>query len=107
MNSMNDELRQRAAEKPDQYTLAWWKEQWAEANKGYRGATHAINRAIAEIADATTRIDSVEAATDSVRQEQEWIKARIGEIQSSVLALTERVDRMAEFLNKMKNGGAK
>lgn len=88
--------QQRMASRPDTWTLAWWRQQMGEVVQGYRGATHAINRAIAELEDLAVLRERCE------RLEQEAAKdrAKIGELQ-------ERVERMAEYLNHQrgKEGG--
>ncbi len=89
--SVSEELQKRMAVKPDQWTLAWWESRFQEVLKAYRGATHASNCVLAECEDAhellkvlTERVASLEAD-----------RVKIGELQA-------RVERMAEFLNKMK-----
>lgn len=89
--SMTEEFQKRQAEKPDKWTLAWWNQQFQEVLQGYRGATHAINRALAELEDAAKlreRIEALEAAAEADR-------AKIGELQA-------RVERHAEFLTQLK-----
>jgi len=99
MADLSDELRQRLAVMPDQWTLAWWEERFQEVLKGYRGATHAINRALAENSESWQKIEElrqrVQELESRVALELEADRARIGELQA-------RVERMADFLNKSK-----
>lgn len=107
--SISEEFKQRMDQKPDQYTLAWWREQFAEVTKGYRGATHAINRAMAEYADNCNAIRELKQKNTFLERELESERAKIGELQQdretdrkAAGELKERVDRMAEFLNTLK-----
>jgi len=94
MADLSDELRQRLAAKPDQWTLEWWRQQYQEVLKAYRGATHAMNLALAEFEDAQKEIETLRQKILLLEAD----RAKIGELQA-------RVERMADFLNKQKNGG--
>lgn len=89
--SLSDEFQKRMAVKPDQWTLAWWEERFQDIQKGYRGATHAINCAAAELEDAQKKIDTLRESIASLEAD----RAKIGELQA-------RVDKMAEFLTQLK-----
>jgi len=95
MTDLTEELKKRLATKPDQWTLAWWEERFQEVLKGYRGATHGINRALADGEDAYKAIEELRLAVQALQLEQINDRAKIGELQG-------RVERMAEFLNKAK-----
>jgi hypothetical protein len=99
--NLSDELQKRLDQKPDQWTLAWWEERFQEVLKGYRGATHGINRSLAEYEDACKAIgelrQSVTKTLEKILEDQQADRAKIGELQV-------RIDRMAEFLTKQKNG---
>ncbi|MGH9931018.1 MAG: hypothetical protein ACREA9_17560 [Pyrinomonadaceae bacterium] len=97
MSDMAEELRQRPGVKPDQWTLAWWNERFSEVMKGYRGSTHAVNRALADYEDAQKSIAELRQRCDALEQCRDSDRAKIGELQA-------RVDRMAEFLNTLKQG---
>lgn len=90
-----DELQKRLDQKPDQWTLAWWNQQFQECLKGYRGATHAVNRSLAEMEDAQAAITALKAQIAVLEADREADRAKLGELQA-------RVDRMAEFLTKVK-----
>jgi phage-related tail protein len=93
MTDLSSELRERLAAKPDQFTLAWWEERFQEVLKGYRGATHGINLALSECEDVHKEIKDLQAQIKLWEQD----RAKIGELQA-------RVERMAEFLTKLKQG---
>jgi len=95
MTDLSEQLRERFDAKPDAWTLAWWREQFQEVLKGYRGATHGINRALAEYEDACTKLTELRELVQSLAQDREADRAKIGELQA-------RVERMAEYLNKSK-----
>ncbi len=96
---MSEELKNR---KPDVHTLAWWEERFQEVLKGYRGATHAMNKVLAANEDVarlnteiqTTLLDRIQAQAEEIKAD----RAKIGELQA-------RVERMAEFLGKLKKNG--
>ncbi len=96
---MSEELKSR---KPDVHTLAWWEERFQEVLKGYRGATHAANCVLAENEDLSKQNAELRAKlqewSQTQAEERKVDRAKIGELQA-------RVERMAEFLRKMKNGG--
>lgn len=92
--SLSEELKNR---KPDVHTLAWWEERFQEVLKGYRGATHASNKILAECEDISKQnvklIVRIEAQDEAIKAD----RAKIGELQA-------RIERMAEFLTKLKQG---
>lgn len=93
---MSEELKSR---KPDVHTLAWWEERFQEVLKGYRGATHAMNKVAAENEDLAKRNESLQAILQSQSEERKLDRAKIGELQA-------RIERMADFLTKLKQGSA-
>ena len=94
---MAEELAKRMAAKPDQWSLAWWDQQFSELLKGYRGATHSMNCASAEVADAGKSIKELCQRCEKIEADLASDRAKIGELQA-------RVERMAEFLNTLKQG---
>lgn len=92
---ISEELQKRLNQKPDQWTLAWWEERFQEVLKGYRGATHGINRSLAEYEDACKAIGELRSAVTQLQQDREADRAKIGELQA-------RVERHAEFLTTLK-----
>lgn len=94
--SMSEELKAR---KPDVHTLEWWNSQFQEVLKGYRGATHSMNKLSAENEDLSRQNADLRAKLQAWSQanaeERKVDRAKIGELQA-------RVEKMAEFLNKVK-----
>ena len=95
MSDMAEELAKRMAQKPDQWTLAWWSSQLDEIRKAYRGVSHACNCATAEIADAGKSIKELCQRCEKIEADLASDRAKIGELQA-------RVEHMADFLNKLK-----
>ena len=93
------EFAKRAKDTPDQYTLAWWNKQFSEVLTGYRGASHAINRSIAECESLGDSLAALRNKIAALERERDEDRAKLGE-------LTARIVRIAEFLNasKTKNG---
>lgn len=110
MTDLADELKDRPT--PDAWTLAWWRSQFQEVLKGYRGATHGINRLLAEYEDLAKTVAAQRELIQSLYRDAENDREKIGELYSKIIAdeeeialLKTRVDRIADFLNKQK--GAK
>ena len=95
MESIAKEFEKHANERPDQWTLAWWREQFREVVQGYRGATHAVNRAIAELCDAREEAAKCKAKCEQLEKQAEADRAKIGE-------LSARVDKIAAFANEIR-----
>ena len=104
--NVKEEFEKRQAEKPDQWTLAWWEERFQEIKSGYRGATHAINRTIAEYKDAWAAIEELRQRCDSLekgrQKDLQEDRAKLGALEASFAEMQTRVERMAEFLNQLK-----
>jgi len=94
--SLSEELKNR---KPDVHTLAWWEERFQEVLKGYRGATHAMNKVAAANDDAcklnSELMTGLLAKIQAQSEEMKVDRAKIGELQA-------RIERMADFLTKLK-----
>lgn len=95
MESIAKQFEQHKDERPDQWTLAWWRSEFAKVVQGYRGATHAINLANAGLVDAREQVDALRAECEALKRQAESDRARIGE-------LSARVDRIAEFANELR-----
>lgn len=107
--SLSDEFQKRQEQTPDRFTLAWWQEQFAEVNKGYRGATHGINRALADYADCSKAIEELRQRCDTLERERNEAFSKIGELQAEMASdrkefekLLKRFARHAEFLTELK-----
>lgn len=94
MESLSGELKKRMDQRPDQWTLSWWNERFQEVLKAYRGLAHANACVLAENEDLAKKVEALVEFAKAAEAD----RAKIGELQA-------RVERMAEFLNKMKNGG--
>ena len=95
MHKLADEFEKHKDERPDKWTLAWWQEQFRDVVTGYRGATHAINRAIAELCDAREEAESLKSRIAELEREAASDRAKIGE-------LAARVDKIAAFATELK-----
>ena len=93
MSDMSEELQKRLDQKPDIHTLAWWNSQLQEIKKVYSGACHATNCVLAENEDARKLLKELTERVAAIEAD----RAKIGELQA-------RVERMAEFLTKLKQG---
>jgi chromosome segregation ATPase len=93
--ALKDEcLKQR----PDDYTLAWFQERFQEVIKGYRGATHAVNRSLADYEDCLQAVKALQSRCDTLESQRDADRARIGELQAELLATTDKTDKMAEWI---------
>lgn len=98
--TVSDEFQKRQGEKPDQWTLSWWNQQYQEVHKVIRGATHAIHLALADNEDLGKQLKEALGRIQILESAAELDRAKIGELQA-------RVERQAEFLTKIKNGEKK
>ena len=91
---------------PDKYLVSWWKQQFAEVLKGYRGATHGINRCLADYADCVRAITELRERCDSLEREREEDRAKIAELRTELEAVSEKQDKLIERLKaKFKENG--
>ena len=95
MESIAKEFERHANERPDKWTLAWWHEQFREVVQGYRGATHSINRANAELCEAREQVEALAAKCAILERQAGEDRAKIGE-------LAARVDKIAAFANEIR-----
>jgi predicted RNase H-like nuclease (RuvC/YqgF family) len=98
--SLAADLQVRLDLRPDQYTLAWWERRFEEVTKGYRGATHSINIAVAEIAKLTETNEALE-------RELAEAKVTIGSLQAALTELIARVERQGAWINSQVERVAK
>lgn len=89
--TLSEELQKRMGQKPDQWTLAWIEQRFQDVLKANRGVVHASNCVLAENEDAMKMLAELEKRVVCLEAD----RAKIGELQA-------RVERMAEFLNKLK-----
>lgn len=95
----DEQFSERKDMKPDAYTLAWWHEQFQEVVKGYRGATHSVNRAVEAFDDLQAQLKQLAKRCEELERERKADRAKIGQLQ-------ERVERMAGFLNAQRKNGS-
>ena len=103
--SMTEEFQKRQAEKPDTWTLSWWRSEFQELLKAYKGATHALNLVAAVNEDLGKANKELRERIQTLESD----RAKIGEVLGIVAGFNEefqklkvRVDKMAEFLNQLK-----
>jgi hypothetical protein len=95
--TISEDFQKRQAEKPDQFTLAWWNQQYTELHKDVRGATHGIHLALADNEDLGKAVKELHGRVQALEAAGELDRAKIGELQA-------RVEKMADWAAKLKNG---
>ena len=98
---LDKELESRMETRPDRHTLAWWREQWAEVHRGYRGVTHAVNRCLADYESADERIQELGRRVQALGEQLQESQAEIGRLHAE---LEEKLDRVREVYQQLKNG---
>lgn len=100
--NVKDEFDKRMDAKPDKWVLAWWDEQFRDVLKAYRGATHAINRSLADYEGACSAIEELRQRCEALERDRQEDRAKLGAQEASLVEMQARVERMAEFLNQLK-----
>jgi len=95
--SIEKELRERQASRPDQWTMAWIREQFAEILKAYRGACHLLNLVVATNRDHETRMKTIESELADVKRENQLLQAGIGELKAENVLILKRIEDMAAW----------
>ncbi len=103
MNKSSGEQVQAATDTPDRYTLAWWKEQLAEVQKGYRGATHGINRCQAEYEQCTGEVQELRKLYAASEQKRAESDAEIARIRAQIKGLAETIEKAREAYAKLQS----
>jgi len=107
-DSLSSKLKSAEDAMPDRYTLAWWREQWEEVQKGYRGATHGINRCQADYENCWKASVSSQEEIAALKRDRDVTDAIIGKLEARVGVLEARMDKSAtvyaNLLAKL-NGG--
>lgn len=86
--------------------LDWWQKQLEEIRIGYKGVSHLLNKSIAE--SVTTRqclleeIQSLKETCERLSIERDEANAVIGRLQTDLVAVSERLDRIADWINKQR-----
>jgi peptidoglycan hydrolase CwlO-like protein len=102
MSSMNEEMRQRMAERPDRQTLAWWDDRFNEQAKATRGVNHAVHLVLAEVEDQTALVKKLEAQLKAVAEVVREAQAAIGRLQAEVTELQVSMQKAREVFAQMK-----
>lgn len=86
--------------------LDWWQKQLTEIRYGYQGVSHALNKSIAESVKSREvsmkEYQELKDRCEKLEAERDEANATIGSLQSDLLAVSERLDRMAEWAKKQK-----
>jgi len=101
-----EQLRAIQDQRPDEFTLAWWREQLAEIQKGYRGATHGVNRCLAEYSDLYETVESLRKEVQNATEARAEAAAAIGALQAQVKELEGHLEKAREAFRELKNGGS-
>jgi chromosome segregation ATPase len=88
--------------KPDQWTLAWWSRQFDELKQTLRGALHTMNQAVAGNRDCWDELKKQRLKLQYTREELERTNSRVGELQAELTEATERLGRIAEWVNEQR-----
>ena len=87
-----EKFLEREQSKPDQWTLAWWRQQWDEVRRGYAGSNHAINLCHAEYAESWTAIEELRKRHEAQVRANEELAAVIGQLRGRVSALETTIE---------------
>ena len=81
---LSEELKAIQDKKPDDFTIAWWSEQLQDIRQGYRGATHAINRSLAEYESLYEMVVALKARCDKLEEAHRGALAEIARLNECV-----------------------
>lgn len=101
--TLSEELHDRMNSRPDQFTLAWWKQQFDEVRQQLSGATQTINTAVANERDFWRELKAQRAVNERLRAELEETKAEVGKLQSELTGVRSRFDRLADWANSQRD----
>ena len=102
MTTYSEEFQKRMNDMSDKHTIAWWNEQLQEIKKGYRGATHAINRCHDDYKGNQEEIVELRDRIEGLAEDRDAANAKIGELQAEIVALKQWQERAGEFLNELR-----
>lgn len=92
---------------PDRFTLAWWREQWNEVQRGYRGMNHGMNQIRAEQAEMQAAIKALAERCSTLEGTLSAASVEIGKLREEVAALHATVDKAREaFVQARKENAA-
>tara|TARA_R110002110_G_scaffold412840_1_gene639286 strand:+ start:4558 stop:4881 length:324 start_codon:yes stop_codon:yes gene_type:complete len=101
--TLTEQLQERRDLKPDKFTLAWWDKRFDELKQGYAGANHNINNAAASARDCWAELKTQRDVNANLENELAESQARTGQLQSELTQLTERVEKMAGWINQQRS----
>jgi chromosome segregation ATPase len=101
--TLTEQLQERRDLKPDKFTLAWWDKRFDELKQGYVGANHNINNAVASARDCWAELKTQRDVNANLENELAESQARTGQLQSELTQLTERVEKMAGWINQQRS----
>ena len=102
MNTLGKAAKEADDATPNRYTLAWWKEQLAEIQKGYRGATHGLNRCLADNASLVEADSKVQARCDVLEKRQTETDAEIGRMRADLVAMELTIEKARAAYSELK-----
>lgn len=88
--------KEREANKPDPWTMAWLKKQFDEVIRGYLGACHAINTAVMNTRDNREQIEKANKRIEALETEVQLLMAKIGGMQVEAEMLLQRFNEAEE-----------
>ncbi|MCP4783370.1 MAG: hypothetical protein GY878_07450 [Fuerstiella sp.] len=100
--TFTEQLQERRDLKPDKFTLAWWDKRFDELKQGYAGANHNINNAVASVRDCWAELKNQRTVNADLKNELIESHARIGQLLGDLTQLTERVEKMAGWINQQR-----
>lgn len=91
--------------------LEWWWKELREIENAYKGVSHALNLANADLVKqsqaAFREIQGLKDTCERLAIERDELNALVGQLQSDFAALSERFERLAEWANEQKRGKTK
>jgi hypothetical protein len=107
VDSLSEEFKKRLHEKPDVHTLAWWRSEFQEVLRAYRGINHGTNCVLVYNEDLAKANKELRDKIAIMEAAGEADRAKIGELQTSLVEVVARLDRQGEFLNELKKAKPK
>jgi hypothetical protein len=105
--SITEEFQKRLNDKPDKFTISWWNEQFQEVLRAYRGINHGTNCVLVYNEDLAKANKELREKIAVMEAAAELDRAKIGELQTSLVEVVARLDRQGEFLNELKKAKPK
>ena len=82
----------------DRFTHAWYRQQFEQLAKGYRGATHGINRCLADYEDACK-------ANQELRQRVDSLESELADAMAEIGRMREKQDTVADWIKRKLGNG--